>query len=114
MAKKEKFYLKHHLNPIIKTTPAKHPILWDFLSRYWEKISKEYNQAKKEHGFHGLLFSTHVPRTKFNQENWDKLIKETKFKDCTQIAVSIDFPDSTFVYLQLEQKEEKHPYPIFK
>lgn len=99
MAKKTKYYLTGSSGQTIKMTPEKHPILWRFLAKEWEKISEEYETAKKEHGFFNMIFSSQLPQMEFDEENWKLIEKETGLKGFN-IRLGIDSPDKSFVCLK--------------
>ena len=113
MAKKSKvkYYLTGSSGQTIKMEAHKHPILWRFLAKNWDKICEEYEEAKKEHGFYSSIFSGHVPHYNFDEENWRMIEKETGLKG-TQIRLGIDSPNAALLYLKFDFLHGKTIPPI--
>lgn len=81
MAKKDKtkYYLQNCSGgQVIRLEPNKHPIIWRFLAKEWDRLCDEYRERAK--GKKYFMGHYNLPLMKFDDENWKLIEKEVGFK----------------------------------
>lgn len=88
----------------IKVSPKRHPVIYNWIHRKWDKIKAAYEKAREGQKY--WMPESKLPTYTFPTDQWEKIKKELK-KDVDQIKFCFDNTQAGIFILKLKSTEQK-------